>query len=105
MKRFITICAIVGVVVTNAFSLDIATKFYIGNMAFSDDRTADEISLPSVFSWGGSVEAHQQISDQIAFTLTFDSDPTLNFVSYTLLDYNLTYFSIIVGPFFGFFNE
>ena len=105
MKRFIAICAVVGLFVTNAYSLDIATQFYIGNVAFSDDRTVDEISLPSVFSWGGSAAVHQQINDQIAFTLTFDSDPTLNFVSYTLLDYNLQYFSIIVGPFFGLFNS
>ena len=100
-----TIVAIVAVVATGAHSLDIATQFYIGNMAFSDDRTVDEISLPSILLWGGSIAAQQQIDDQIAFTLSFESDPTLNFVSYTLLNYNLQYFSIVVGPFFGFFNS
>jgi hypothetical protein len=86
-------------------ALEIGTTFYLGNLAFSDERAAGATDLPAIFPWGGSVVAYQQIDSQIAVNIGFYSDPTLNYVSYTLLDYRLPYFSISVGPFFGFFNS
>lgn len=105
MKRLAaaSLFAIASVCVAGA--LDIGAEFFMGNMAFADDRAATEVSLPQVFPWGGSLVAKQQVNDQIAVNISFDYDPTLNYVSYTLLDYKLPFFSITVGPFFGFFNS
>ena len=107
MKRSITIAAglLLLTVAASAPALEVGTEFYIGSLAFSDDRTSDEVTLPQVFPWGGSIDAYQSISDQIGVNIAFDIDPTLNYVSYTLLNYRQQFFAITVGPFFGFFNS
>ena len=104
MKRITTI-AIILLAGSHLSGLSIGTDFFIGNMAFADDRTEDEIDLPVLFPWGGSIVVDQQVDDQVSFNLGFYSDSTLNYISYTLIKYTQQFFSITVGPFFGFFNS
>ncbi len=103
MKRIILLVALISCCFQIG-ALEVGTRFYMGNMAFADERTADEVTPSLGISWGGSIDAFQPVNDQLGVNLSFESDPTLNFVSYTLLDYKLPFFAI-VGPFFGFFNS
>ena len=104
MKRITTIATILFVA-SQLSGLTIGTDFFIGNMAFADDRTEDEIDLPALFPWGGSIVVDQQVDEQVSFNLGFYSDSTLNYISYTLIRYSQQFFAITVGPFFGFFNS
>ncbi len=106
MRRYVAMVAwLVAAAASTATGLEVGSEFYIGSLAFSDDRTADEVALPQVFPWGGGVVVDQQIDDQLSIIIDFHSDPTLNYVSYTLLDYQQQFFAITLGPFFGFFNS
>ena len=86
-------------------AFEVGAEFAIRNLAFADTRTATDEDLPLVFPWGVSVTAYQEISDSIGVNLGFFTDPTLNFISYTLLDYRQQFLSLSVGPFFGLFNS
>ncbi len=89
----------------SVYSLEIATEFYMGNLAFAQDRAESETDLPNAFPWGISLYGTQQVSPEIGIDLSFLMDPTLRYISYTTIKYVQPFFSISVGPFFGFFNS
>lgn len=84
--------------------LELGVEFDIGNLGFADDRAATATDYPLVFPWGISFYGSQAVNESVGVDIGFYTDPTLNFVSYSLLTYNQDFFTIRVGPFFGFFN-
>lgn len=90
-----------------AYGLDIGTTFNIGNLAFNPSRTASDTGFSGIyFPWGLSVFGSESLSNNLSVSATMDYNaPILRNVAYTTVTYQGDYFSIGVGPFFGFFNS
>lgn len=86
-------------------AFEVTTEFQIGNLGFDKERASTAADYPMTFPWGLSVYGSQQISELLRVDTGFFFDPTLRNISYTLLQYAQQYFTLGVGPFFGFFNS
>jgi hypothetical protein len=86
-------------------AFEVSTEFEIGNLGFSDDRVSSATGTPSQFPWGLSVYGSQEITGDMGVDIGFYFDETLNNISYTNLRYTQQFFTLGVGPFFGFFNS
>ena len=106
MKRKIVILLFLCVfLAVSAFSLDLGFFYDMGNLAIPRDTEEDETSFAGdSFPWGFSIYGKQMAGDNIGVDVSFNIDPVLRNISYTLFEYKADFFSIGVGPFFGFFN-
>lgn len=102
---FLSIAILAFLAVDPAYSLEIGAVFQIGDLGFADERVSTATDFPILFPWGLSVSGSQQVSETLGIDIGFYFDPVLNNVSYTLLTYTLQFFTIGVGPYFGFFNS
>lgn len=87
------------------YSLEIGAAFQIGDLGFASDRLSTATDFPLLYPWGISFHGSQQVSETLGIDAGFYFDPVLNKVSYTLLTYTIQFFTIGVGPYFGFFNS
>jgi hypothetical protein len=86
-------------------ALEVTTEFQMGNLGFADDRDSTATDFPLVFPWGLSIYGSQQITELLRIDTGFFYDPVLRNISYTLLQYAQNFFTLGVGPFFGYFNS
>ena len=86
-------------------AFEVSTEFQIGNLGFARDRAVDAEDYPSHFPWGLSIYGSEEISGNIGVDIGFYFDQTLRNISYTNLRYTQSFFTLGVGPFFGFFNS
>lgn len=87
-------------------AIELGAVFHIGNLAFQRTRTAGETSFTGMsFPWGGAVYGRQDLTESLAVTTGFYADPILRNTSYTVFTYTESFFTIGVGPYFGFFNS
>ena len=87
------------------WALEISTEFQIGNLGFADTRESSATDYPKIYPWGLALYGSQDISDGLRIDTGFFYDQTLRYISYTLLQYSQQFFTLGVGPFFGFFNS
>jgi len=93
-------------ITTAAFSLDVGLFFDIGNLAIPEETTAGDTSFAGeTFPWGLALYGSQMATENTGVEVSFYIDPVLRNISYTLFNYKADFFSIGVGPFFGFFNS
>ena len=104
-KTPILVVLLLWCVIGTSYSLEIGAVFEIGNLSFADDRVSTALDFPLQYPWGVSVYGSQQVTDALGINTGFYFDPILNNVSYTLLTYTISFFTIGVGPYFGFFNS
>lgn len=106
MKRFFVLLAILLVIGGPAlFALDLGFFFNMGNLSFPETTVAGDNSFAGdKFPWGLELSGRQQAGDNTGVDVSFFVDPVLRNISYTLFNYKADFFSIGVGPFFGFFN-
>ena len=105
IKKTIALCIMMACLGTAAFSLDLGLFFDIGNLDIPDDTTAGDNAFPgTAFPWGLAVYGSQMATETTGIDVSFYVDPILRNISYTLFSYGADFFSIGVGPFFGFFN-
>ena len=105
MKKALALIILALCLGTTAFSLDLGLFFDIGNLDIPDGTTAGDNAFPgTTFPWGLEVYGSQKASDTTGIDVSFYVDPILRNISYTLFNYGADFFSIGVGPFFGFFN-
>ena len=86
-------------------AFEVSTEFQIGNLGFAADRESTATDYPAHFPWGVSVYGSEQITEDLGVDIGFYSDRTLKNISYTNLRYTQRFFTLGVGPFFGFFNS
>lgn len=87
-------------------ALEVGATFSLENLDFKNDRLSDDESFSGMdLLWGGSLFATHTISESFSVEGGFYNDTILRFISYTLLNYNLQFIQLSVGPFFGFFNS
>ncbi|MBN1686631.1 MAG: hypothetical protein JW852_08250 [Spirochaetales bacterium] len=86
-------------------AFEVSTEFQIGNLGFAADRKSTATDYPSQFPWGVSIYGSEQITQDLGVDIGFYSDRTLKNISYTNLRYTQRFFTLGVGPFFGFFNS
>ncbi len=88
------------------YSLDVGINFRIGNLAFRNDRTANDTTFNGTnYFYGLSLFTTASISDNFSFESGFFNDAILKNISYTIFNYRQKFITIGVGPFFGFFNS
>ena len=89
-------------------ALEVGALFHIGNLGFYNNSgtwtSSDTTISGTKYPWGVSVFGNQKVNDTIKVDLGFYYDPILRNISYTRLSYTEEFFTIDVGPFFGFFN-
>ncbi len=86
-------------------AFEVGTEFQIGNLGFANNRASGATDYPSHFPWGLSIYGSEEISGELGVDIGFYFDQTLRNISYTNLRYNQGFFTLGVGPFFGFFNS
>lgn len=92
---------------TRAPALSAGGLFSIGNLVFPIDRAATDTTFNGqTFPFGISIDGNQRVND----ALTIDgnivyNDPILRNYAYAKFTYRESYFSVGVGPSFGFFNS
>jgi len=86
-------------------AFEVSTEFQIGNLGFGKDRKSSADDYPSQFPWGLSLYGSEEISGDLGVDIGFYFDQTLRNISYTNLRYTQRFFTLGVGPFFGFFNS
>lgn len=109
MTRHMRLLYITLVLLFIAFShlqaFEVSTEFQIGNLGFAKDRNSDATDYPQQFPWGLSLYGSEEISGELGVDIGFYFDQTLKNISYTNLRYTQRFFTLGVGPFFGFFNS
>ncbi len=89
-----------------AYSLEIGTRFHIGNNAFDRARTADQTDFTGLaFPWGIDAYVNHAVDERIGIHTGFFMDPILQNTVYTLFTYRHSFLHLSVGPFFGLFNS
>jgi hypothetical protein len=87
-------------------AIELGAVFRIGNLAFQRTRAAGDTGFSGMgFPWGGAVYGRQDLTESLAVTTGFYADPILRNTSYTVFTYTESFFTIGVGPYFGFFNS
>ena len=105
-RRFLfpaILCLFAAVIPLRAF--EVSTEFQIGNLGFSADRASSATDYPAQFPWGLSIYGSEEITSDLGVDIGFYYDQTLKNISYTNLRYTQQFFTLGVGPFFGFFNS
>ena len=86
-------------------AFEVSTEFQIGNLGFANDRASTATNTPAQFPWGLSIYGSEEITGELGVDIGFYFDQTLKNISYTNLRYTKQFFTLGVGPFFGFFNS
>ncbi len=105
-RRFLlpaVICLFTAAIPLEAF--EVSTEFQIGNLGFAADRASSATDIPQQFPWGLSIYGSEEITSDLGVDIGFYFDRTLKNISYTQLKYTQQFFTLGVGPFFGFFNS
>ncbi len=106
VRRYILpaiLCLFVVIMPLQAF--EVSTEFQIGNLGFANDRPSTATDYPAQFPWGLSIYGSEEITGDLGVDIGFYFDQTLKNISYTNLRYTQQFFTLGVGPFFGFFNS
>ncbi|HOV62273.1 MAG TPA: hypothetical protein PLG43_00135 [Spirochaetia bacterium] len=105
MKRISTAMCLFLVLGVYGFSMDIGGMFHFGNLTLDQASTAPVADFDGTeYDWGVSVFGSEKLSDKISIDAGLYYDPVLKYTTYTLFEYDESFFSIGVGPFFGLFN-
>ena len=104
-RHFALTILILTAIAAPLWAFKVSTEVQIGNLGFADDRATSATTYPIQFPWGLSLYGSQEITDLLGLDTGFYFDPILNNISYTLLRYSQQFFTLGVGPFFGFFNS
>jgi hypothetical protein len=96
------LCLFVAAISVHGF--EVSTEFQMGNLGFAADRASSATDYPSQFPWGLSIYGSEEITGDVGVDIGFYFDQTLKNISYTNLRYTQQFFTLGVGPFFGFFN-
>jgi hypothetical protein len=98
---FLTILAVLP-----SSAIELGALFRMENLAFQRTRTSQDTSFTGMsFPWGGAIYGRQDLTESLAVTTGFYADPILRNTSYTVFTYTESFFTIGVGPYFGFFNS
>ncbi|MBN2049974.1 MAG: hypothetical protein JW760_05970 [Spirochaetales bacterium] len=104
-KRIFCVLLFFLILSVPAFTLDLSLLFNLGNLALPRDTQAGSSTFSGEsFPWGFHLSGQQMASDNTGVDVSFLVDPVLRNISYTLFSYKADFFTIGVGPFFGFFN-
>jgi hypothetical protein len=87
------------------WGLEVTAEFDMGNLGFAKDRLSSATDYPQIFPWGLALYVTEDISSNLTIDSGFYFDQTLKNISYTRLHYSQAFFTLGVGPFFGFFNS
>ncbi|MCF6334929.1 MAG: hypothetical protein L3J12_04245, partial [Spirochaetales bacterium] len=105
MKKFIFVLLFITIFLIPVSGMEISTLFHISDISF--DKT--DTSTVSTFSgtyypWGISIFGKDNISDDIILKAGVFYDPILRYTTFTLFEYQHSFFKLGLGPFFGLFN-
>jgi len=107
--KYIISCVLLIFGISSAFALDIYGNGAFGNMSFSEAGTeslgsSGDSFEPEYFGKGyfGISEAFE---NDLQFSVEYRRDPILRNSVYTLIGFNADFAQIVVGPFFGLFNN
>ena len=105
MKRTIFSILFLITVLIPVAGIEISTLFHISDISF--DKT-DEVPVSSFsgtyYPWGISIFGSDEINEDMALRAGVFYDPILRYTTYTLFEYQHSFFKLGVGPFFGLFN-
>ena len=88
-----------------AAGMEISTLFHISDISFDKTDTAPVSDFSGTYyPWGISVFGSDEISDDMSLRAGVFYDPILRYTTYTLFEYQHSFFKLGVGPFFGVFN-
>lgn len=105
MKKSILVLLFLITVLIPATGMEISTLFHISNISFDKTDTTPVSSFSGTYyPWGISVFGNDEISDELSLQAGIFYDPILRRSTYTLFEYQHSFFRLGVGPFFGLFN-
>ncbi|MCK5199058.1 MAG: hypothetical protein KAR21_11940 [Spirochaetales bacterium] len=105
MKKTIFSILFIIIFIIPAAGMEISTLFHISNISFDKTDTSTVTNLSGTyFPWGISVFGNDEISDEMSLQAGILYDPILRRTTYTLFEYQHSFFRLGVGPFFGLFN-
>jgi hypothetical protein len=88
------------------FALEVGASFRFDNLGFRTDRAASDATFTGRdYFWGGTIYLTHELSDSITLDAGFTRDDILRMLTYTLVQYQLDYFRLGLGAFFGTFNS
>jgi hypothetical protein len=103
-KAIISILFIITFLIPAA-GMEISTLFHISDISFDRKDTATVSNFSGTYyPWGISVFGNDEISDEMSLQAGIFYDPILRYTTYTLFEYQHSFFKLGVGPFFGLFN-
>jgi hypothetical protein len=105
MKRAILSILFLITVLIPVTGMEISTLFHISDISFDKTDTAPVSNFSGTYyPWGISVFGSDEISDEMSLQAGIFYDPVLRYTTYTLFEYQHSFFKLGVGPFFGLFN-
>ena len=105
MKRAIFSILFIITFLIPAAGMEISTLFHISDISFDKTDTAPVSSFSGTYyPWGISIFGSDEISDEMSLKAGVFYDPILRYTTYTLFEYQHSFFKLGVGPFFGLFN-
>lgn len=105
MKRAIFSVLFFISVLIPATGMEVSTLFHISDISFDKTDTEPVSDFSGThYPWGISVFGKDQINDDMSLLAGVFYDPILRYTTYTLFEYQHSFFKLGVGPFFGIFN-
>ncbi len=105
MKKSILIILFIITFLIPAAGMEISTLFHISDISFNKSDTAPVSDFSGTYyPWGISIFGSDEINDDMSLKVGVLYDPILRYTTYTLFEYQHSFFKLGVGPFFGLFN-
>ena len=105
MKKSILVILFIITFLIPAAGMEISTLFHISDISFNKSDTAPVSDFSGTYyPWGISIFGSDEINDDMSLKVGVLYDPILRYTTYTLFEYQHSFFKLGVGPFFGLFN-